>query len=1171
MPQCNFVHLHVHTQYSLLDGAIRIRDLLEQARKFGMPAVAVTDHGNMYGAIDFYQQAQKSGVKPILGCELYVAPQNRFDKSSGYSGDNANHLVVLAKDAVGYQNLVKLTSIGYLEGFYYRPRIDKEVLRRYHEGLIGLSACLHGEIASKLLRGNNAAAEAAALEYREIFGEGNYFIEIMQNGLAEQDEVNGKLVILAKKLDIGLVATNDCHYLHREDAEAHEILLCIQTGKTIHDGDRMKFSTNQLYLRSPEEMSALFKDLPDALENTVAIAERCSVDLDLGKFILPNFEIQDATKTLDDHLTELSEQGLDRLFPQILKKAKDVTEEVIRTRYWERLYHELSIIKNMGFAGYFLIVADFVNYAKQRNIPVGPGRGSAAGSLVAYCLGITNIDPIAYDLFFERFLNPDRISMPDIDIDFCPEGREEIIRYVKDRYGADKVAQIITFGKMQARAVIRDVGRVIGMAYGEVDRIAKLVPEGVNVTLEGALEAEPRLKEEMSKSPEIGHLIKLARCLEGLNRHASTHAAGVVVSDVPLVERVPLYKNPKDENDIVTQFSMNDLQAVGLTKFDFLGLKTLTVINDVIQALREDKQIDLDINDLPLTDSFTYQLLSRGDTDGIFQLESSGMKDILLNMKPDCIEDVIALIALYRPGPMSMVPEFISRKQGRTKITYEIGQLKDILQETYGVILYQEQVMQIAVSVGGYTMSEADTLRKVMSKKNAAAMEKERPKFLAGAVKNSIPENKAQKIWEKMETFAEYGFNKSHSTAYAMVSYQTAYLKAHYPAYFMAALLTSEKDNRDKIIKYINDCKDMGIRVLPPDINASRKIFRADENSIRFGLAAVKNVGEAAIESIIDERTNQGAYKSFANFCARVDMRKVNKRVMESLIKCGAFDATDSNRMHLLESMEDTLSYAQKRNKDLCNGQISLFDCLETVSSEVISPETTNGFSEGAEVSKAIDSGDTHREELLAYEKETLGFYITGHPLDNYQQQLSERSDIIFSSELAAVKDKRDLLVCGLVMNIKELKTKKKDTMAYVQMEDMKGTFTAICFAETYANAYSLLHGDRPLLLKCYADNQDEETKVIVNEILLLNDYLQGITKDSTVHIYLDMDLHGRREILLLKEILSDYPGNNEGIIHLVNHASDTLISLGEKLMISPEMSERIHSTIPGLCVKYIN
>jgi len=1166
----NFVHLHVHTQYSLLDGAIRISDLFAKAKEYGMPAIAITDHGNMYGAIDFYQQAQKNGIKPIIGCELYIAPQSRFEKTAGYSGDNANHLVVLAKDLTGYQNLIKLTSIGYLEGFYYRPRIDKEVLRQNHEGLIGLSACLHGEISSKLLKGRRQAAEDAAREYQEIFGPDNFYIEIMENGLAEQDSVNHELIDISKKLNINLVATNDCHYLMKENAEAHEILLCIQTGKTINDNDRMKFSTNQLYLRSPEEMTQIFDKLPEAIENTSRIAERCNVKLELGKFFLPNFEIKDSDETLDERLTKEAEKGLAKLFPLILKQAKNESEQgALRSQYLERLYHELNIIKNMGFAGYFLIVSDFVRYAKEHDIPVGPGRGSAAGSLVAYALEITNIDPIKYCLFFERFLNPDRISMPDIDIDFCPEGRDDIIRYVKNKYGSDKVAQIITFGKMQARAVIRDVGRVIGMPYGEVDRIAKLIPEVLNMTLEGALKSEPRLTEEMNKSPEVRRLIDLAKALEGLNRHASTHAAGVVVSDVPLVERVPLYKNPKDNEDIVTQFSMNDLQTVGLTKFDFLGLKTLTVINDVIQAIKEDFQIDLDVNALSLDDPLTYQLLTKGDTDGIFQLESSGMKDILVNIKPDCIEDVIALIALYRPGPMSMVPDFISRKQGKTKITYEIPQLKEILEETYGVILYQEQVMQIAVNVGGYSMSEADTLRKVMSKKKASDMEKEKPKFLAGAVQKNIPEAKAQKIWEKMETFAEYGFNKSHSTAYAMVSYQTAYLKAHYPAYFMAALLTSEKDNRDKIIKYINDCKEMGISVLPPDINQSRKIFRAKENSIRFGLAAVKNVGEGAIESIIEARTAQGEFKSFEDFCRRIDTRKVNKRVIESLIKCGGFDSIEGNRIQLLSTYEDVLSQSQKRNKDISNGQASLFDSLGgDFCSDDMSTESANHD----HLVIDADHAEADQQVLLAYEKETLGFYITGHPLAKYLDRLSNHSShISFSSDLGAIKDKRDILICGIVVNIKEMKTKKKDTMAYIQMEDMKGTFTAICFSDAYMKCYSLVHSDKPLIVKGYADSQDEEIKVIANEVVDLDDFLQGYTKESTIHIYFKQACQTSRDVNLLKDILFAYPGPNEAFIHLLNHKTDTVISLGGKYRICQELEDNINRMITDICVKYIN
>jgi len=1163
-----FVHLHVHTQYSLLDGAIRVSDLLKKAQEYGMPAVAITDHGNMFGAVDFYQQAQKSGIKPILGCELYIAPKSRHDKTSGYSSDNANHLVVLAKDITGYQNLVRLSSIGYLEGFYYRPRIDKEVLRKYREGLIGLSACLHGEIAGRLLKGRAEEAEAAAAEYLDIFGPDNFYIEMMENGLKEQDLVNDQLVSLAQKMNIRMVATNDCHYLAKEDAEAHEILLCIQTGKTIHDNDRMRFSTNQLYLRSQEEMKRLFQHLPEAIDNTFRIAEQCNVELDLGKFILPKFEIENSRETLDDHLIREAEKGFEALFPLILRKSKEGSEEEIRARYLDRLYHELDIIKNMGFAGYFLIVSDFVQYAKRNHIPVGPGRGSAAGSLVAYSLGITNIDPIEYDLFFERFLNPDRISMPDIDMDFCPEGRNEIIRYVKGKYGPDKVAQIITFGKMQARAVIRDVGRVIGMPYGEVDRIAKLIPEGVNVTLDGALKTEPRLTDEITRSPEVKRLLDLAKSLEGLNRHASTHAAGVVVSDVPLVDRVPLYKNQKDNEDVVTQFSMNDLQSVGLTKFDFLGLKTLTVIDDALESITEEQGIEIDLNSLSLDDELTYRLLSSGDTNGIFQLESSGMKDILVNMKPDCIQDVIALIALYRPGPMSMVPEFIARKQGKTKISYEIPHLKSILEETYGVILYQEQVMQIAVTVGGYTMSEADTLRKVMSKKKASDMEKERPKFLAGAARKSIPEGKAQKIWEKMETFAEYGFNKSHSTAYAMISYQTAYLKAHYPAHFMAALLTSEKDNRDKIIKYINDCKEMGIRVLPPEINQSRKIFRAYENCIRFGLAAVKNVGEGAIESIIECRTEKGPFKSFEDFCMRIDSRKVNKRVIESLIKCGCFDAVEGDRTRLLSVYEEVLGHAQKRNRDLSKGQISFFDSLEPSPSS-IDRNVPARDSENADPGNVNGDAGVDREALLAYEKETLGFYVSGHPLDRFQQDL-ERRHITFSSDLGDVREKRDLVLCGVVINLKEMKTKKKDTMAYVQLEDLKGTFTAICFSDAYMKSYSLFKGDKPLVLKGYADNQDEEVKVIVNEVVDLEDFLSGITSESSMHIYLRQDRHTEQEISALKGILNDHPGSNETFIHLLNHCTDTVVCLGTRHRICHELENKISSTIKDCYTKYL-
>ena len=817
MKHSDFVHLHVHTQYSLLDGMIRLEDLFKKAREYKMPAIAITDHGNMFGAIDFYQQAYKQGIKPIIGCELYVAPRSRLEKS--YSiGETARHLIVLVKNMQGYKNLMKLTTAGYLEGFYYRPRVDKEILKECSEGLIASSACLHGEINDLILKGRMDEAKKAARSYQAIFDDDNFFLELMENGVPEQKIANKALIEISKELSIPLVATNDCHYLNREHAEAHDVLLCIQTGKTIEDNDRMRLVTNQFYFRSPEEMHELFSQTSEALSNTVTVAERCNLSLEFGKFYLPNFEIKNPEESLNDYLERKAREGLQKLLPDILKDQKE-SEPEIREKYEKRLRDELEIIKAMGFAGYFLIVSDFVKHAKHNNIPVGPGRGSAAGSLVAYALKITTIDPIRYALFFERFLNPNRISMPDIDIYFCQEGRDEIIKYVTEKYGKDKVSQIITFGKMQAKAVIRDVGRALNIPYSEVDKIAKLVPNVLNINLDEAIKTEPRLAHEAKNNPQVAKLLSLSRILEGLNRHASTHAAGVVISDVPLVERVPLCI-PKDE--IVSQYSMNDIQTVGLTKFDFLGLKTLTVIKNAVNFIKESNNIDLDINSLSLNDKQTYELLMRGDTDGVFQLESDGMKDIMKNLKPDHIEDVIALIALYRPGPMKMVPEFISRKQGKTKISYGLPELEAILKETYGIIVYQEQVMQIANVIGGYTMSEADTLRKLMGKKQFAVIkEKEKPKFLEGAKKQKINENKAKVIWDQMETFGEYGFNKSHSTAYAMITYQTAYLKANYPVSFMAALLTSEKDNRDKIIRYMSSCKEMGINILPPDINES--------------------------------------------------------------------------------------------------------------------------------------------------------------------------------------------------------------------------------------------------------------------------------------------------------------------------------------------------------------
>jgi len=1132
MKHADFVHLHVHTQYSLLDGAIRLDDLFRRANDFAMPAIAMTDHGNMYGTVDFYQKAYRNGIKPIIGCELYVAPKSRFDKQAHGIGENNHHLVVLARNEEGYKNLMKLTSVGFLEGFYYRPRIDKEILREHSAGLIGMSACLHGEIPQLLLKGNGEQARRVAEEYRQIFGDGNFYLEIMENGIPEQKIANDGILAISRELSIPPVATNDCHYLNREDAEAHEILLCIQTGKTVDDADRMKLQTDHFYLKSPDEMKRFFGYCPEAIENTVAIAERCNLTLNFDNIYLPHFEI-DGGVSADEYLAELARQGLRELMPQITAGGN----EHLKAVYEDRLEMELEIIKSMGFPGYFLIVSDFVKYAKRNDIPVGPGRGSAAGSLVAYALEITHIDPIRYKLFFERFLNPARKSMPDIDIDFCMEGRDDMIRYVTEKYGKERVAQIVTFGKMQAKAVVRDVGRALNISYGEVDRIAKLIPNQLNITLDEAIKRESRLRQEAEKNEKIQKLLSLSRALEGLNRHSSTHAAGVVISDKPLVERVPLCKSPHDDN--VTQFSMNDLQSVGLTKFDFLGLKTLTVINRTLRFIREGKGIDIDLDALPLDDKPTYELLVRGNSDGVFQLESAGMKEILVTMKPDCIEDIIALIALYRPGPMNMVPDFIARKQGRQEIVYEVPELVDILKETYGVILYQEQVMQIASSIGNYTMAEADNLRRAMSKKKTAEMEREQPKFVNGAKTKKIPAEKATKIWEQMESFAEYGFNKSHSTAYAMISYQTAYLKANYPVEFMAALLTSEKNNRDNIIKYITSCKDMEIDVLPPDINESERDFSVSGNSIRFGLAAVKNVGEGAVDSIIEVRDRDGKFESLYDFCTRINLRRVNKKVFESLIKCGACDSIVDNRCRLMEGYEKVVDIAQKQSRDKASGQFSLFD----------------GEAESALPGIELPYvPEWDQEQLLAYEKETLGFYITGHPLRKFGETLELVVDCD-SATLGQRSDGSTVAVAGLVTNIREITTKKKDTMAYLTLEDMKGVVNIIVFADLYREALFTINGENALLIKGKVDAGDENTKIIASEIILLEEALKN--PFTSVHFMVDVAGTSPRDIESLKAILENNKGKYKGYLHLVeSQKSETIIYLGDNARL--EISENI-------------
>ena len=1148
MKHADFVHLHVHTQYSLLDGMIRLEELFKKSKEYKMPAIAITDHGNMFGAIDFYQQAFKQGIKPIIGCELYVAPQSRFDKSASSIGETSRHLIVLVKNMQGYKNLMKLTTAGYLEGFYYRPRVDKELLKECHEGLIASSACLHGEIADLIVRGNTEAAKNAARFYQELFGEDNFYLEIMENGIPEQKIANAGLIEISKELSIPLVATNDCHYLNRNHSEAHDVLLCIQTGKTIEDTDRMHLSTDQFYLRSPEEMYPLFSLKPEALSNTVSIAERCNLSLEFNKFYLPNFVINIPEETLNDYLERKAREGLQKLIPTILKYNKE-DEAIIQEKYEKRLSKELEIIKAMGFAGYFLIVSDFVKHARHNDIPVGPGRGSAPGSLVAYAIRITNIDPIRYNLLFERFLNPDRISMPDIDIDFCPEGRDEIIKYVTQKYGQDKVSQIITFGKMQAKGVIRDVGRALNIPYGEVDKIAKLIPTNVlNITLADAFKNEPRLAQEEKNNPKIANLMAMSRILEGLNRHASTHAAGVVISDIPLVERVPLC-SPKD--DIVSQYSMKDIEAVGLTKFDFLGLKTLTVIKNALNFIKESKGIEIDINNLPLDDKETYTLLTRGETDGIFQLESSGMKDLILNLKPAHIEDVIAAIALYRPGPMKMLPEFIARKQGKTKTSYELPQLETILKETYGIILYQEQVMQIASVVGNYTMAEADILRKNMSKKNAAGMlEKEKPKFLEGAKKQRINETKARSIWEQMETFGGYGFNKSHSASYAIITYQTAYLKAHYPVAFMAALLTSDKDNRDKIIKYMSTCKEMGINILPPDINESNKDFSISGENIRFGMAAIKNVGLAAIDSIISVQ-KEAKFNSFIDFLTRVDMRKVNKRVIESLIKCGAFDSLGYKRRQLFLHYEGAMEEAGRKQKERESSQSSFFDQFDSSGAS-----TENGI----KPYEIPDIPEWNQKELLSIEKETLGFYITGHPLLDYADRLKLVTNAD-SGNLSSKNDKDTVMIAGVVSSLTERLTKRKDVMCNVVLEDLQGSVGIIFWADVYKKHYDVLHAEEPVIISGTIDVGDEALKLIAQEVILLSKALENPYKQ--VRFMINADKASPENIMSFNEAIKKYSGKYESYMHIINGKSETIVYLGDQSRL--DISDKLKKEVDGI------
>lgn len=1082
----DFVHLHVHTEYSLLDGANRIKDLIRHTIELGMKSIAITDHGVMYGIIDFYKEAVKNGIKPILGCEVYTAKRGRLDKQSSIDSEQG-HLVLLAKDMEGYKNLMKICSIGFTEGFYYKPRIDMEVLEKHSKGLIALSACLSGDVPRALLQNDYEKAKNIALKYNSVFGQDNYYLELQSNGIEEQNLVNQSLIKLSKETGIPLIATNDAHYLRREDAKAHEILLCIQTGKNMNDEDRMRFSTEEFYVKSPKEMSQLFKNVPEAIQNTLKIADKCNVEFEFNRLLLPEFKVPEGDKPYE-YLTKLCYEGLKKLFKDNLDDEKT-----------GRLEFELSVIKQMGYVDYFLIVWDFIRYARDNGIMVGPGRGSAAGSLVAYSLGITNIDPLKYNLLFERFLNPERISMPDIDIDFCFERRQEVIDYVVRKYGVDRVAQIITFGTMAARAAIRDVGRALAISYNEVDMIAKMIPFQIGMNIDKALGLNPELKSKYDEDEHIKELIETARLLEGMPRHASTHAAGVVISKEPITEYVPLQKN---DESVTTQFTMGILEELGLLKMDFLGLRTLTVIRDAVELIARDYKISVDIDRLEMNDAKVFKMIGEGKTAGVFQLESAGMTQFMKELQPSSLEDIIAGISLYRPGPMDQIPRYIRNKNNPSEVKYDHPLLEPILDVTYGCMVYQEQVMQVVRDLAGFSMGRSDLVRRAMSKKKISVMEQERQNFIHGIVdnngkiivngtiRNGIDEAISHKIFDEMMDFASYAFNKSHAAAYAVIGYQTAWLKCYYPVEFMAALLNSFLGSSDKVSQYVHECKAMNIVVLPPDINESQVKFTVIGGKIRFGLAAVKNVGEGAVKSIINEREKSRNYSGFRDFCERIDGRDINKRCIESLIKSGAFDSLGTFRSRLMaiyEKMMDGIQQTKKRNLD---GQMSLFEVVK------------NEKSVHAPVEEYPDIKEFPNKLLLSMEKEMLGLYISGHPLSEVEETLN-RQVSLFSRDFnmnivenegeillnsgREISDGMSVIVGGIISDKKTKTTKSNKVMAFLALEDLFGIMEVIVFP-TILEKYSKLIVEENIVIVTgrISIKEEEQPKIICDEVRLL-------------------------------------------------------------------------------------
>ncbi len=1132
-----FVHLHLHTEFSLLDGACRIDELLDQAVKLKMPAIAVTEHGNMFSSVIFHDHARARGLNPILGCEVYVAPGDRRTKS-GVPGETQNHLVLLAETNEGYHNLIKLVSAGYTEGFYYKPRIDKELLAQHSKGLIGLSSCLKGEVAEGLSHQQERKAIEAAGRFRDIFGPGNFFLEMQWHGIEEQRLVNSGIPGIARDLGLPMICTNDVHYLQAADAHPHDILLCIGTGKAFSDPKRLRYDAKQFFLKTAEEMAEVFKDFPDALANTMRIAERCNVTIASGENFLPDFDVPPGF-TVDSYFEHVARAGFNERLPKLQQLALTGALRHTLDEYERRLTYELDMIKQMKYPGYFLIVWDFIRYARERGIPVGPGRGSAAGSLVAYCMRITDVDPIDFDLIFERFLNPERVSLPDIDIDFCERRRGEVIEYVTHKYGRENVAQIITFGTMKAKAVVRDVGRVLEMSFADVDKVAKQIPAALDMTLDKALEENPILREMETTDPKVKELLAVAKRLEGMTRHASVHAAGVVIAPRAITEYAPLYKGARDE--IVTQWSMKEIERVGLLKMDFLGLSTLTLIFDAIAEIKRTTGTDLDIDDIPLDDEKTYQIFQDGQTYGIFQFESSGMRDILRKSKPQRLEDLIALNALYRPGPLrsGMVDDYIARKQGRTEITYEVPQLEPVLAETYGVIAYQEQVMRISNVVAGFTLGEADLLRKAMGKKNPEVMAKMRGKFVEGSKKNGHAEKKAAHLFDLMEHFAGYGFNKSHSTAYAYLAYQTAFLKANYPWHFAAALLTIEAANTDKLALYLGECRDRGIPVLPPDINESQLRFTVEVGKgVRFGLTAIKNVGEGAIASLLDVRKKQGRIGSLYELCEDLDLRLANKRVFESLTKAGAFDSlargtayeglpTLALRPRLMAALDGACEHGARMQRSRESGQNNLFGGAD---------ETPEGG--GGALTMLAEATPWTETEQLGFEKETLGLYWSGHPIDRYAVELKEfgaRSTVELADAPVVTAPAEawgpggrkpmepDTSIGGIVAAVRQLKTRKGDRMAVFTLEDALGGVEIITFPETFARSVSLIETGTLVLVRGKLERDDESVRILATEIVPIDTVRERLAREVAIRVKMPA---GRSVFEQLGEVFSRHRGD---------------------------------------------